>query len=205
MVINYNRTAAYMCPGCGEITYGDFSLFELSGGRGITIKCDCQKSHLDIYPKSSDTYVVALRCILCDEVHKYAVPLNDLLKKRILDFTCPNVLIGLVFIGKQDEIKTAVADNAEYIREVVSACGLGHTGNNGITMLKALDKIQELSEESSLFCECGSNLIDVDVLEDEIILECCMCGGHISFTADEIRNGQFSDITEITIEKNTKE
>lgn len=200
MVINYNRCASYMCPGCGEMTFGEFSLFELSGGRGISLKCGCGKSHLDILPKTKEHYMISLRCILCDEVHEYPVTLYDLLKKRLLDFSCPDILIGLIFIGKSDAVKEAVKGNAEYINEVVSACGLSHTGQNGVTMLKALDKIQKLSDDSCVFCKCGSNLIDVDVLEDELILECCMCGNTISFTADEIRSGKFSDITEITID-----
>ena len=198
MVIDYNRCASFMCPSCGEMAFGDFSLFELSGGRGISLKCGCGKSHLDILPKTKELYVVSLRCLVCDEVHEYPVPLFDLLKKRLLDFACPEILIGLIFIGKPDEVKEAVAGNSEYINEVVTACGLAHTGKNGVTMLKALDKIQQLSDDSCLFCKCGSNLIDVDVLEDELILECCMCGKSISFTVDEIRNGMFSDISEIT-------
>ena len=129
------------------------------------------------------------------------VPLDDMMKQPSVDMACPDILVGLAYIGKKENVKAAVTENEIYIREIISACGLEHTGKNGITMLKALDKIQELSDESSLYCECGSNMIDVDVLENELILECCMCGGDAVFTADEIRNGNFSEITEIVIRK----
>lgn len=201
MVIDFNRTAAYMCPGCGCMTFGTFSLFELSGGRGITVSCGCGKSHLHIFPKTKTEYEISLRCIVCEEEHAFLVPLHDMMKQPCIGFTCPDILIGLCYIGKQEEVAEAVQENERYIHDIVSACGLEHTGKNGITMLKALDKIQELSEEGDLSCECGSTRIDVDVLENELILECCNCGGEAVFTADEIRNGHFSEVTEIVIQK----
>ena len=41
-----------------------------------------------------------------------------------------------------------------------------------------------------------------DVLENGIVLECCTCGATAFFTADDIRQENFSDITEILIRKN---
>ncbi len=201
MNIDFNKTAAYMCPGCGCMTYGAFSLFELSGGRGISVSCGCGKSHLDILPKTPSEYIVSLSCLLCEEVHEFRVPLQELMKQPCVAFSCPDILVGLCYIGKEDVVKNAVLENESYIKDIISACGLEHTGKNGLTMLKALDKIQELSDEGALSCECGSVMIDVDVLEDELILECCMCGGSAIFTADEIRNGHFSEVTEIVIQK----
>jgi len=61
-------------------------------------------------------------------------------------------------------------------------------------MLKALDKIQELSDNESLYCECGSNMIDVEVREDDLVLECCLCGASVSLSADTIRNSDFSHL-----------
>ncbi len=204
MVIDFNRTVAYMCPDCGEMTFGTFSLFELSGERGISVKCGCGRSQLEIVPKTKTQYVVSLKCMVCNEVHEFNVPLIELMRQSCIDISCPDILIGLAYIGKKDAVMASVKDNEAYIEEIVAACGLEHTGKNGITMLKALDKIQELSDDGKLTCECGSTMIDVDVLEDELILECCMCETSVSFTADEIRSGSFSDISEIVIKKNTE-
>ena len=201
MVVDFNRTVAYMCPGCGDMTFGEFSLFELSGERGISVKCDCGKSQLKIFPKTKTLYSVSLRCRVCDAEHEFDVPLIDFMRQSCIDFSCPDILIGLAYIGKKEAVMDAVKENDTYIEEIVAACGLEHTGKNGITMLKALDKIQELSDDGNLTCTCGSAMIDVDVLEDELVLECCMCGATVSFTADEIRNGNFSDISEIEIQK----
>ncbi len=201
MIIDFNRTAAYMCHGCGKMAFGDFSLFELSGGRGITVSCGCGKSKLEILPRSQNEYNVTIFCQICEEEHSFIVSLQDLMKLPSVDLACPDILVGLAYIGKTDAVNAAVAENEAYIHDIVRACGLEHTGSNGITMLKALDKIQELSDDGALYCECGSTMIDVDVMENELILECCTCGGDAVFTADEIRNGHFSDITEIVIPK----
>ena len=201
MIINFNRTVAYVCPGCGEITYGEFSLFELSGGRGISVSCDCKKSSLEIFYKSDTIYTVSVRCQVCEKNHEYAVPLYDLLHKHFLDFLCPELLTGLAFIGDRDKVEHAIEENNKYIKEILTTCGLEHTGKDGIIILKALDKIQLLSDEGNVRCECGSDLVDLDVLENGIVLECCECGATAFFTSDDIRKEKFSDITEIVISK----
>ena len=110
--------------------------------------------------------------------------------------------MGLVFIGNEENVKRAVEENNKYINEILITCGLEHAGKNGITILKALDKIQQLSDTGDLRCECGSVTIDLDVLENGIVLECCDCKATAFFTADDIRQEKFSDITEILIRKN---
>lgn len=201
MIINFKRTIAYVCSGCGETTFGDFSLFELSGGRGISVSCDCSKSSLKISTKDGKTYIVSVKCQACEKVHEYAVPLTDLLHKRFLDFVCPELLMGLVFIGDSDNVRHAVEENDKYVKEILTTCGIEHAGKNGIAILKALDKIQLLSDTGGVVCECGSDIIDLDVLENGIVLECCTCGATAFFTADDIRKENFSDITEILISK----
>lgn len=201
MIVDFNRTIAYVCAGCGEVSYGDFSLFELSGNRGISVSCDCGRSSLKIAYKTNNTYSVSVKCQVCEKNHEYIVPVHDLLKKPYLDFLCPELLMGLVFIGTRENVEQAVEKNNEYIKEILTTCGIEHTGKNGISILKALDKIQLLSEQGNVRCECGSELIDLDVLENGIVLECCECGSTAFFTADDIREENFFDITEILISK----
>lgn len=201
MIIDFGRVAAYLCPACGSIAFAEFSLFELSGGRGIELACDCGKSYLNISPRTKTEYIVAAECMMCDKEHEYITPLDQLMKKPVLNFACPDLFLGLVSIGKKEEVLASVQQNQDYIREIVTACGLAHTGKNGLTFLKALNKIQELSEDGALFCGCGSNMIDVDVLEDEIVLECHDCKSTASFTADDVRAGKFSEVTEMVIPK----
>lgn len=204
MVIDFGRVAAYLCPACGGIAFAEFSLFELSGGRGISLACDCGNSKLNISPRTKTEYVVEADCMLCDKTHEYITPMSHLLRQPVLNFACPDLMIGLVSIGKKEEVLDSVQQNQEYIREIVAACGLAHTGENGLTFLKALNKIQELSEDGALYCGCGSNLIDVDVLEDEIVLECHACKSTASFTAKDVRNGNFSEVTEMVIPERQK-
>lgn len=199
MIIDFNRTIAYRCSCCGEITFVTFSLFELSGGKGISAQCSCGKSTLNILPENKSNYTIKIKCLICDEFHKFNLPLMTLIKKDCSTFMCPNVVVGLVFIGHDDAVKKNVLSNEEYINEVVMACGLDHTGKNGVTMLKALDKIQELSDNEKLYCECGSNLIDVEIHEDNLILECCLCGTTLSISADMIRNGNFSHLDKLIL------
>ncbi len=201
MIINFDRTAAYRCPSCGEITFGNFSMFELSGSKGVSVQCDCGQSNLVIVPENKNSFIVAVQCIVCDETHKFTLPFQDLAKKDCTEFACPHVAVGLVFVGRSEAVHKAVMHNEHYIEEVITACGLEHTGKNGVTMLKALDKIQELSDNENLYCECGSNMIDVEVREDDLILECCLCGATISLSADAIRNSDFSHLEKLILKR----
>lgn len=201
MIINFDRTAAYRCPSCGEISFGNFSMFELSGKKGVSLQCDCGQSDLVILPENKNNFIVSVDCIVCDESHKFSLPFQALAKKDCVEFSCPNVVVGLVFIGRNEAVHNAVVRNEHYIEEVISACGLEHTGKNGVTMLKALDKIQELSDNESLYCECGSNMIDVEVREDDLVLECCMCGATVTLSADTIRNSDFSHLNQLILKR----
>lgn len=201
MVINFDRTAAYRCPSCGEITYGDFSMFGLSGKKAVSIECDCGQSSLLIMPENKNNFIISVDCIVCDEPHKFSLPFQSLAKRDCTEYTCPNVMVGLVFIGRSDAVRNAVVRNEHYVEEVIVACGLEHTGKNGVTMLKALDKIQELSDNESLYCECGSNMIDVEVRENDLVLECCLCGNSVTLTADTIRNSDFSHLQKLVLKR----
>ncbi len=201
MVIDFNRTIAYVCPGCGEVAYGDFSLFELSGGRGISVSCSCGKSSCELNTKNGNTYHIGIKCQACEKIHEYAVPVGELMHSRILEYSCPELLMGLIFIGDNESVTHAVQENNKYINEILTTCGIEHAGKDGITILKALDKIQQLSDDGGLTCECGSVTIDLDVLENGIVLQCCTCGAKAFFTADDMRKENFSDITEIYISK----
>ncbi len=199
MIINFDRTAAYRCPSCGEMTFGNFSMFELSGTKGVSVQCGCGQSALVIMPENKNNFIITTECLVCDETHKFSLPFQTLAKKDCVEFTCPNVMVGLVFVGRNEAVQSAVIRNERYIEEVISACGLEHTGKNGVTMLKALDKIQELSDNESLYCECGSNMIDVEVREDDLVLECCHCGASVTITADMIRNSDFSHLEKLIL------
>lgn len=204
MVIDFKRTIAYICHGCGEVAYGEFSLFELSGGRGVSVACDCGKSSIKINTKNGNIYTISVKCQACEKEHEYAVALSELLHKQFLDFVCPELLMGLVFIGEKEKVEHAIEENNKYINEILTTCGIEHAGKNGIVILKALDKLQLLSDEGGVVCECGSDIIDLDVLENGIVLECCTCGATAFFTADDIRQENFSDITEVVITKSDK-
>lgn len=201
MIINFERTAAYRCPACGEITFGTFSMFELSGTKGVSIQCTCGHSSLLIVPENKNNFIVVVDCMICDEPHRFSLPFQALAKKDCTEFTCPNVMIGLVFIGRNEPVHNTVVRNEHYTDELLAACGLEHTGKNGVTMLKALDKIQDLSDSEKLYCECGSNMIDVEVREDDLVLECCLCGATLTITADMIRNSDFAHLEQIVLKK----
>ncbi len=201
MIINFDRTAAYRCPSCGEITFGEFSMFELSGEKGVSVQCTCGQSDITIVPENKNNFIITVDCLVCDDTHRFSLPFQDLAKKDCVEYTCPKVVVGLVFIGRNEAVRKAVMRNEQYIDEVIATCGLEHTGKNGVTMLKALDKIQELSDEENLYCECGSNMIDVEVREDDLVLECCLCGASVTLSADVIRNSDFSHLQKLILKR----
>jgi len=111
MIIDFNRTVAYICPGCGEVAYGEFSLFGLSGGRGLTVSCDCGKSSLKFLCKGGTTYSISVGCQVCEKEHEYKISLSELMHKSFLEFSCPELLMSLVFIGEKEKIEYSVEEN----------------------------------------------------------------------------------------------
>ena len=145
MIIDFNRTVSYVCPGCGDVAYGKFSLFELSGGRSISVSCDCGKSSLKISYKNDKVYSITVGCQVCEKEHEYAVPLTELLHQQLLEFSCPELLMGLVFIGDEEKVKRAVEENNKYINEILATCEMN--GNTYYALVPAG------SDEDSEFLE----------------------------------------------------
>ena len=161
--------------------------------------CACGESNISITNQNSTIFGVEIDCVICDHIHKFNVKFDTLAKKDCNDFECPEVGVGLAFVGKDKTVKKAMQESEAMVSDVLSACGLEHTGKNGILMLKALDKIQDLSENDNLKCRCGSKVIDVEVRENEIILKCCACANQSVIDISEIKKNGFSKLSKIII------
>lgn len=201
MHIDFRRTAAYLCPHCGEFAFADFTLFQLSGKRPITFRCGCEHSELVMLPTDKNNLKMQLYCVMCDAPHEFLLSYRDLMHNPISEFRCPEIMTGLIYVGKSDAVADGLAENQSYIREILSACGLEHTGVNGLAMIKGLDALNALAEDGMLSCECGSETVDLDVTENEIILRCCDCNSTFHISAAQIRDGFFADLSSLTIPK----
>ena len=199
MLIDFDRTIAYRCANCGEIVYGSFSLFEISGDKGISVSCSCGETAVKIAHEKRTGYTVSTECIACGEIHSFAMPFETLVRREYIEFFCPDISLGIACIGKERAVRRAVGRNEKSVAEILSACGLEHTGKNGMIMLRAIEKLQDLSENDNLHCSCGSKIIDIEIREREIVLDCCVCGTKMSLDIDYIKHSGLSHLNEIII------
>lgn len=201
MIVDLNKTIAYRCASCGEITFVEVSLTELCSNNGIAVHCSCGQSCLEIKTQNRNAFTLEQKCIFCDETHKFAFTFKDIAYKSCKEFSCPHFgfKIGTAFIGRPSDVAERIEDNEMFIRELAGELAIDHAGRNALFLLKAIDKIRTIAGRGDICCECGSAFIDVDVSANALFLICEKCGSVLPLTLDNIKSESFSRIERLVI------
>ena len=175
MVIHELNTIAYKCPVCGSIEFNYISIFDFSGREAYTIRCSCGKGFVKMTIKHNKKCVATMPCIACNDVHLYTIALKSLWREEIVCFRCPNTGIELCFIGKDDIVRKSVDQYEMQMDLLMNDIGYDDYFINNTVMLNTIDKIHDIAEQGNLFCQCGSNSINLQMFYDRVELVCNKC------------------------------
>jgi len=175
MAIRYERTIAYICPGCTEITVSFINIFVFSDNSVLQLKCDdedcnalCVSIHL-----SKDKYVIDMACPICGENHRFTLSKSAFWNKDLISFTCPNTLdADIIFIGENEYVLKACDElYAEPDDDLPDE----------YVLYELVEHINDMIYNNKIHCKCGSHTI-LPILEDEALtLICDNCDSKISF------------------------
>lgn len=201
MIVNLNKTMAFRCPYCGEITFAPISLFELCSNKGIAIRCACGQGGVAIKTENRVQCSFQLSCIFCDDVHTFRFTVKELMQKKLKEFFCPEFGFDLAvaFIGNAGDVADRIEDSELFLSELSEELSNEEMGSNTIFLLKAIEKIRSFAAEGNIRCECGSNTIDVDVAPNTLFLVCEQCGNVLPLTVDAIKGGLLSQVDGLVI------
>ena len=175
MIIDLNITIGFKCPACDLFHLECLSVFDISNGNTVAIKCECGESELEI-SKNSNFYMINVPCFICGNYHAYKVAKKSLLfKKTETIFTCQFSGYDVCCIGENDSVNKW-ADNYSIELDKIIEDDFQDFFVNDLVVFETVEKIKSLEEKEKLYCECGSHKIEIELLSECVDLQCALCG-----------------------------
>lgn len=173
MLINLNKTAAYVCPFCSEVNTEKLSMFELSSDEWLTLTCnmpDCGDACVSMRRKK-DKCTIRIECPVCGDAHTFTISTDALSRRPLCVFACPVSDVDIFFFGNEDKVYEAIENDVD----IFSDSDEEFTEYERI-LNTMLARIAKLSQNGDLSCVCGCDNIRCGFTDEELIFSCPKCG-----------------------------
>ncbi|MBO8137809.1 MAG: hypothetical protein H0Z40_06710 [Desulfotomaculum sp.] len=174
MLISTSTVLAMRCPECGKLEFHKLSLFSFSGQRVLEIYCSCGALLLLARKKKND-YWIQLPCVICETKHQRQVSGKKMWSDELINLYCQETGIELGHLGPEKKVREA-AHSCDYdIKALVEQFDTDDYFINCDVMYKAINYLNDIAEQKSLYCQCGNDNIEVDIFPDRLELHCKEC------------------------------
>lgn len=182
MLLNYNKSVAYICSGCSDISLANIQIFNFSGKGEHVLTCgDCSEKCVTI-TKKKDKYQINVKCPICECVHSYSIKASTFWSIDFICFKCPESDISIYFQGTHDNVIKALDEQEDFL--TVKADEEQELLNDKLIIDRMIQYLRFLAELNRVLCTCGSSDIDVHVDNKSITLCCRCCGESKTFYCD---------------------
>lgn len=176
MIREFKKTIGYICPSCALINIKTINLFDLSGKGKTEFCCDaengCHAPCFSITPKN-DKYAISVDCISCGGCHIFNIKKITFWQSSFFMFACPEAGDGVLFLGDEDKVRTAIEEQEA---EILPPGKLPPLPAQVLLLFEAIEHLSNLSNESKVSCCCGSHDINIELRNEGIVLCCRDCG-----------------------------
>ncbi len=181
MLIDTSVTIAYKCTFCGSFEFFNISLFTLLCKKDYSLSCRCKMSHATIKQEGENSFLINIPCIGCENEHTYLLKKSSILLGEPIVFSCPETDMPICFTGRDEAVRRKVDNLEEEFDDLMDTYGYESYFNNTQVMFDTLNCIHDIALKGNLYCECGSEEIDLVLLSDCILLRCekCACSEKI--------------------------
>ena len=184
MIIDMNKTVAFVCPHCVSLTTKDISLFDITGKSDFKIACNthgCEGMPFAVL-KKNNAYIIKVHCPICSEMHTFTFSSSKVLKSHTLMLRCPVAMDNIAAIGNKEHIDDAIDELCDIAMISVSD-KLEFADYE--TLYRMVDKLSDLNEQGMIKCSCENDDIDLDISDSQIILKCPMCDNSLHLDINE--------------------
>ena len=209
MILDQKKTTlAYRCPACGGVPTSMVGAFSLSGNL-FKLKCTCGESSLTVEKTNEDKIRLTVPCLVCPSPHTYLLSKNVFFGSDIFVIPCSVCGIDICFIGKENEVSSAVKrSNDEIIRILGDASleELKSIKDNELSDPMLFDVItyviSDLYEEGKIYCNCndGCGEYTSEILNSSVLVKCKKCGACVEIPVGSTQGAQdFLEATELRL------
>ena len=209
MILDQKKTTlAYRCPACGGVPTSMVGAFSLSGNL-FKLKCTCGESSLVVEKTNEDKIRLTVPCLVCPSPHTYLLSKNVFFGSDIFVIPCSVCGVDICFIGKENEVASAVKrSNDEIIRILGDASleQLKSIKDNELSDPMLFDVItyviSDLYEEGKIYCNCddGCGEYTSEILDASVLVKCKKCGACAEIPVGSTQGAQdFLEATELRL------
>ncbi len=175
MIVKYERTAAYICPFCSNLTKKKISAFDFSGRVKAPLLCSttgCREECARIALKN-EKYKITVECPICGDAHSFTAAPVKFWNKRLLTYKCPVSGIDIIFLGEEKDVDAAVAEHTVEYADILP--DYDDNSAESEMLYEILDCVHELRDNGKISCVCGSESISVQLINSCLVLVCDRC------------------------------
>ena len=176
MIVKYERTAAYICPFCSNLTKKKISAFDFSGRDHKPLLCStpgCREECAKISFKN-DKYKISVECPICGDAHAFSAASVKFWNKKLLTYKCPVSGIDIIFFGEEDAVEKAVMERGVEYEDILP--DYDDNSPKSEMLYEILDCVHELRNERKISCVCGSESVSIQLINNCLVLVCDKCG-----------------------------
>lgn len=150
-----STTVSYMCTGCNDFPVFNINIFDFSGNRERTYKCDCEHSEIKIIKNSIKSFKIEFECPVCNEKHSYIIPKNQFWSDDVFTFSCPFYEANILYVGSRNKLEETVRDYIKNELPTYEAPSFMPDYSTIEKLIAFTKKVEENPKEVK-FCECDS-------------------------------------------------
>ena len=192
-----SSTIALLCPKCGKLQVNNVSRFTFKNPQQY-LSCSCGQKLMSIVSSNKSQYLLKFNCMFCQEEHLTLINKNLLWHSFISKIYCSYTNTELGMMGSEEEIENRLNTQKQTARELLeevsdhdSTVDIFNDIKNPSVMLDILNKINDLALQDCVYCHCGSDEIEINILSDSIEVICSDCNSKkiipASSSSDQIK------------------
>lgn len=177
MVVRTDTCLLLSCSFCSREEFSPLSRFAVSPERPLHIFCSCGEEKARISTRDRVTYTVEVHCPYCDYPHLFRLKgkriWNGLEVTRLF---CSQTGLEIGYIGPYEKVRHISRTMREELEALIEELGGADYFVNPEVMFEVLYLVEELAEEGGIYCPCGREEVEVEILPDRLVLRCRSCG-----------------------------
>ena len=152
----------------------------------IELKCSCNHVQAQLSRAGSRQFLLSIPCVACQSTHNIVIDRKRLLRTAVDKVYCTKDNFELGYLGEHQAITETLANQK---REGVSLIRETDSGESDELIEKQhivlgiLNKVHDIAEQGGIYCPCGSDAVEADLLPNHILLECLKCGSYFTLAA----------------------
>lgn len=175
MLIPSLTTIALRCPGCGKVNLVSLSRFALKERKMFKVVCQCGFCLMH-FSRNKKEVCFQTECVICATTHLLKYASGRLWDGRLRKMYCDYAGTEIGYIGPTEEVKQAVENTENMVREITAQNEDEREILNPGIMNQVLTLLQKMSAEERVTCTCGAGELEAEVYHDRVEIYCSYCG-----------------------------